>query len=142
MQPESLTNAQVATLIKTTAELQTTLAANEKRQDERETRAEKRDEETKSLLKELVKAQTQLQISSAKQEERLISDREWQKKVEGHQDRQDERMDRADARIEKWKAEEFKPVRDGQRHNSLLVNGAVGSVGLILGIGTTIYFGG
>ena len=142
MQPESLTNAQVATLIKTTAELQTTLAANEKRQDERETRAEKRDEETKSLLKELVKAQTQLQISSAKQEERLISDREWQKKVEGHQDRQDERMDRADARIEKWKTEEFKPVRDGQRHNSLLVNGAVGSVGLILGIGTTIYFGG
>lgn len=61
----------------------------------------------------------------ARAEERHLSDREWRKSVEKHQERQDERIDR---------------VEEVSSKNALLVNGAVGVLSLIVGSGITWLF--
>ena len=61
----------------------------------------------------------------ARAEERHLNDKEWQKSVEAHQDKQDSRIDR---------------VEDVSSKNALLVNGAVGALSLIVGSGITWLF--
>lgn len=58
----------------------------------------------------------------ARAEERHLSDREWRKTVEKHQDKQDERIAR---------------VEETSKKNAIIINGAVGALSLIAGSGIT-----
>jgi chromosome segregation ATPase len=125
--------AQIATLIKSNAELQVTLANNLKSQEDRDRRQEQRDAETQSALNKLVESQTQMQIALTKTEERQAADRDWQKGVEKHQDKQDDLIARNQQALEAWKEKVFNPVRDAVRDNSKFVNKWVGIGGVVIG---------
>jgi len=66
------------------------------------------------------------------------ADKEWRSTVEKHQDKQDERINEINQDFDDFKKTEFREVRDGQRANSLLVNGAMVVVSMIVGGGVTL----
>jgi hypothetical protein len=69
----------------------------------------------------------------ARAEERQLADSKWRETVEKHQDKQDDRIEKQADAFDRFYKNDFTPVRDGQRINSLLVNGAVGFVSLVIG---------
>lgn len=77
MSQEAVNSAQIAMLIESNGEIKDILAENGRQQLE-----------TNKSLNQLIQAQTRT-------EERQNADREWQKRVEKHQDKQDEHIEEA-----------------------------------------------
>lgn len=109
-------------------------------------------EQSKELagaVKDIANGVSTLLQFQASQSAHNEANQEWKRGVESDQDKQDLRIDdverSANLRIDKviedhkaWVKEEFQPVRDSSRANSLIVNAAVGSLGVIIGVGCTI----
>jgi uncharacterized FAD-dependent dehydrogenase len=92
-------------------------------------------------MKEIAVGVSALLQFQASQTAKNEADREWRTSVEKHQDKQDETISQNRAEFEKWKAAEFKPVRDGQMRNTFITNGVIGVGGTLLGtLITTLFF--
>lgn len=73
----------------------------------------------------------------ARAEERHLADSKWRESVEKHQDKQDEKIEQQAKDFERFKDTEFQDVRDGQKKNSLIVNGALIVVSSLISVFAT-----
>ena len=97
------------------------------RQDHSNTRLENALEKVSDTLTTFIGFQ-------ARAEERQLADCEWQKSVEKHQDKQDERIEFVNQDFTEFKNTDFQAVRDGQKRNTLITNGVIGIGGTLLGV--------
>lgn len=105
------------------------------------TRQEESNARVEASLDKISEAMVTFVGFQSRAEERQLADREWQRSVEKHQDKQDERIERHKSEFDQWKNDEFTPVRDGQRRNTLITNGVIGVGGTLLGaLITTLFF--
>ena len=82
MGSEAVNSAQIAMLTESDKELKSILLHNEQKAEAREEKAEVRQAKTDEILNQLL-------MSQVRSEERRISDKQWQRDVEKHQDLQD-----------------------------------------------------
>lgn len=81
MSQDAVNSAQIAMLIESDRELKEIIKANSEQADQRQ-------KETNEVLNKLLEAQV-------RSEERQLADREWQKRVDKHQDAQDVKIEEA-----------------------------------------------